>query len=955
MNEVNVLAELERAGRVYQWAGEDEVKIVCPFHKDKDPSCCVSVSKRAFRCPVAGCGAEGDIIKLLAALYSTSRAAVWQELQTRYTFDVAKTVDPDVIERWHRAIWQAGPLLQALRDRCVTDDMLRRYRIGVHEGRVTIPIKNDSGLYVNVRRYLPGAPGDQKMRNLRGRGKIRLFPPDQMRFDDVFVTGGEIKAIVAAEELNRHGIGAVCATAGEGNWAPELTAKFLGKGRVWTGLDVDDTGRMAAHDLCRQLSRVAKWVGDVELPLDRARFPHGDVNDYVAQGFTLFPLLEQCPQFYASTGDAANTAEGAEPEEMELGDAVNAEATGRRLRVKAVVSSLDTAPYIVPSKARVECSKDQDFCALCPVYTSASEEWVVPAESIAVLEMIGTSLDRQRDSLMRCIGIPRDCRVCKIDPTDFYNVEDAKVSPQLEITNRSTDRFMQPAYCIGPRLELNETYQLTGRLHPHPKNQQATLLVSEYETTQDALSTYVPRDLEALELFQPQEWTVESLTQKLDELYEDLEANVTHVYRRRDIHLFVDLAYHSPLLIKFDGPKPTKGWVDVLILGDSGQGKSEVACGSQGDGGFRAFYGLGEKMECKNASVAGVLGGVQKFGDRFFVTWGILPTHDKRLVILEEVKGASTEVIAKLTDMRSSGVAEIQKIEKRRTKSRTRQVWLSNPRSQQPMASYNFGIEAVRELIGGLEDIRRFDAVLIVSAGDVDAKEINQLRASRPHVEHRHRDELCRSLILWSWTRTAEQVEFEEAAAAFIMEAATEMCDEFTDVIPIVDRGSMRMKLARLSASLAARTFSHLGSEREGILVRRCHAEYIVAMLRRIYVSNSFGYDGYTAAVRLTQTLGDSKTLKKTINETPFPRDFVKSALHTDRIDLQDVQDWCGWHREDCQKLISVFVRKHALMREGRQYRKTPPFIQLLKEMLNNGCLIDRPDHVEEPSGQEEY
>ena len=68
-------------------------------------------------------------------------------------------------------------------------------------------------------------------------------------------------------------------------------------------------------------------------------------------------------------------------------------------------------------------------------------------------------------------------------------------------------------------------------------------------------------------------------------------------------------------------------------------------------------YKLGARHECKNATSAGLLGGLQQLGSRWFVSWGIIPMHDKRLVVLEEIKGTPIEVLAKLTDMRSSGIA----------------------------------------------------------------------------------------------------------------------------------------------------------------------------------------------------------------------------------------------------------------------------------------------------------
>jgi hypothetical protein len=512
----------------------------------------------------------------------------------------------------------------------------------------------------------------------------------------------------------------------------------------------------------------------------------------------------------------------------------------------------------------------------------------------------------------------------------------------LEIGSRGIDDVLQPALCVGHGLETNASYAFTGRMFPHPKTQQSILLISEATPTLDTLSTYQPAlaELSPLAVFQPTEWTVEAIDAKLKHVYDDLSANVTHIFERQSLHLMLDLTYHSVLLFPFDG-KPTKGWVETLVAGDSSQGKTETVLR------LMQHYNLGERIECKNATVAGLLGGLQQIGTRWFVTWGIIPMHDKRLVILEEIKGTSTDVIGKLTDMRSSGVAEIPKIEKRRTHARTRLVMVSNPRSDRPLSMYNFGVEVVKELIGALEDIRRFDAVLLVSAGQIESDKLNKLQQYRPHVPHVYTGTLCRNLILWAWTRSLEQVKFTDDAVLRILSEATRLCSEFTEMIPIVDRGSMRFKLARLAISLACRTFSH---DDVNVLVRECHVEYIAKFLETTYADTVFGYKDFSTAIELSNTLLSPDILKTALLQTPFPSDLIKNLLYTNEIELRDVCDWCSWDRNEGLQLLSLLVRKHAFIRDGAGYRKSAPFIEFLKNLLNSTELKtnDRPNYVAE-------
>lgn len=936
MSDINVLAELERIGWKFEFAGDDEVKVVCPFHDDTSPSCHINISKRVYKCQTAGCDAQGDFISFLAGALRSDRSTVLADLGSRYALDNTKVIETSVVERYHDAIWNSKHFLEQLHKRGVTDELIRKYRIGEFRGRITIPITNAGGMFVNIRRYLPGAPGADKMRNMRGRGQMRLWPLEQLDYEIIVICAGELKAIVAAHQLNRHHIGAITCTGGEGNWEAKFSQLFKDKS-VYVCYDIDDEGQKGAQVVLSQVYRFAQETFNVVLPLDKDEYPHGDVNDFCGPAINkrLLPVLEKSeawhPQRYQKE-------EYEEPADVELNTATHADSAKRRIRVTAVASAAQEASYTIPKKVQTLCPKDITECSLCPVFAESEDaEFEIPEESEALLEMVASPKSTQREAIMHAIGVPHSCKVCRFNPTEFYNVEDVRLSPRLEISERSVERTMQPAICIGKQIELNETYRMVGRMYPHPKTQQSTLLISKYETTQDALSSYKPDDLDSLKVFQPEEWTAASVHAKLHEIYEDFETNVTRIFQRRELHLAVDLAYHSPLLLPFDG-KVIKGWTEVLIVGDSSQGKSDTAIG------LKNHYGLGEKVECKNATVAGLLGGLQSMGNRWFVTWGVIPTHDQRLVILEELKGTDPEVIAKLTDMRSSGIAEIPKIEKRRTRARTRLLAVSNPRSDRPLLSYNFGVEAIKELIGALEDIRRFDFCLLVSQQDIDGAKLNELRRNRPVVSHRYTSDLCRALILWAWTRKDTEVKFEDAATSLILDAAVELSNEFTEQIPIIDKGSTRYKIARLAAALATRTFSNDG---DSLVVRECHVQVVVDVIRKVYNSSVFGYKAYSEALRVKNELIDEAVLKKQIQQVPFVKDFIEQLLHTNYIELVDIQDWCGWERREAQVLLSLLVRKHALRRERRAYRKTPPFIEMLKEMLDSD-LPNRPDFIEE-------
>ena len=373
--------------------------------------------------------------------------------------------------------------------------------------------------------------------------------------------------------------------------------------------------------------------------------------------------------------------------------------------------------------------------------------------------------------------------------------------------------------------------------------------------------------------------------------------------------------------------------MEGLVLGDSGQGKSETAANQM------RHYQLGEKIDSKSATVAGLMGGLQEVSKRHFITWGVIPLNDRRLVILEEVKGMSTEVIAKLTDMRSSGVAELAKIEKAKANARTRLIWITNPRSDQPLASYNFGVYAIKELIGALEDIRRFDIACLVASGDVSRDVLNIRDDVRPRKDHIYTSDLCRDLILWAWSRKVSDIHFEKDATEAVLAAAEAMGKKYVSTIPLVEAADQRLKLARMAASLAARTFSSDDSGTR-LIVRRCHAEYVHSFLDRLYSHPVFGYADYSKLVLGENTLRDVPEVEALIRSLPNAKDAVRSLLEWSGFSIMDWIDVTEHDKDEARMAIGQLVRKNAIKRgRGGLYYKTPAFIIMLRRIEETKVL----------------
>jgi hypothetical protein len=136
---------------------------------------------------------------------------------------------------------------------------------------------------------------------------------------------------------------------------------------------------------------------------------------------------------------------------------------------------------------------------------------------------------------------------------------------------------------------------------------------------------------------------------------------------------------------------------------------------------FVKHVGMGGYINGENARRTGVIGGVQRFGDSWVVTWGAIPMNDRGLLIIDEASGLEIDDVKDLSSTRSSGAVTINKIVKGEARARTRLLWLSNPRSGKNLADFYWkGYGAFQEYIPVAEDQARYDLVLTAAREDID-------------------------------------------------------------------------------------------------------------------------------------------------------------------------------------------------------------------------------------------
>jgi hypothetical protein len=338
-------------------------------------------------------------------------------------------------------------------------------------------------------------------------------------------------------------------------------------------------------------------------------------------------------------------------------------------------------------------------------------------------------------------------------------------------------------------------------------------------------------------------------------------------------------------------------------------------------------YNAGEIISCEAASFAGVIGGLQQLSGRdWAVTWGIIPINDRRLVVLDEISGLSHDEIASMSDIRSSGQAKLVKIQQEATWARTRLLWLGNPRKA-TMANYTWGVDAIRPLIGNAEDIARFDLAMAVTLHDVPAEIINQ--PTTPG-ELRYTSEACHTLLMWVWTRTPDQVVFSKRAERRVFDVANEVGKLYIEDPPLIQAANIRIKIARVAAAIAARTFS-TDRKYQKIMILPEHVDAAVKFMNSLYSMEEFGY-----LERSKEILSDRKEAEKNkssmasyLRERPILEKFLRGTGKFRRQDIEEIMDMS---REEANGVISTLYKNRMVRKVLGDIVVEPTLHSILRE-----------------------
>lgn len=963
--------------------GSGQFKAHCPFHADSTPSLHVN-AEGVYYC--FGCGAKGSPVDFVVfmergdhsddgvraepppARGEITRAFRWlveryhpereprapTPIRTAPKRPAQPPVDPAEIAGWVSDLAKHPDVLRFLSEaRGLSAETIQTHVLGYDErsGRITIPVYNAAGECVNVRKYLPPprAEGVPKVVSYaKGYGENRVYPLPAVE-EPILLCAGEMDTLLARQL----GYNACTFTSGEGTIPAPVDV--VGWKRAFVFYDNDEAGRKGTTRITAFLQDLGCEVRSVTFPPDTDGL---DLTDLVVQcHFTkeqLDGLLFDSRPRSAAPGNPGPAA--LEPVRVDpgntthLADAGHSDYANRqeRLVIEAFVVGKDTQPYLAPHTVVYECPSGADGrkpCADCPVMGGRLTH-TLTAKDEHLMRTIGCSDTQQIGVLKDLVGISPGCRHAKVVVESRQNLELVRISPPLDAVGRK-DRYdpgsfakehvQRHAFVRGIGITPNRSYAFTGYTGA-AKDQQVSHVFDEYAPLEtDAEAFHMTTELNrALRVFRPAKG--QSVWDKWTDIAQDLETNVHEIFDRHDMQMAFDLvAFSTCKGFFFRGRYVNRSWVQGLCIGDSGQGKSHIA------EELRWFYRAGLMFSCENARTTGLIGSCVQYGtNNWRIQWSAYPNANMGLLILDELHELKDGQFSELSTARSSGVASIRKVAGGETPARVRLLCLSNPSGvgdRRRLASFANGVEAVLELIPEIEDIRRFDFALTVATGEVASSVYNA--ANRAAVPHRYTSDLNHDLLLWAWSRSAEQIVFTSDAELACLEAATDMAERYSANVPLVEGADQRIKIARLAIAAAARTFSS-DSSGEQIVVTPAHVEFAHRYLEAIYTKPSMAYDEFSLQHREATDL--TPQLTQEIANALYhlqPRQRGEKGGWQRLLDvlrsfrrpflLRQLAEMLSLDEEDTRQLMSAFVAYNLVRHSSHGYVKTPRFIAWLR------------------------
>lgn len=680
----------------------DQLYANCPFHPDKTPSFTVNTTTHEWYCH--GCNKGGSEKEFLAEYFDVEPKIGKYAFEYWETKGTLPFPTEQQVEKYHQQLLKSPKDLAILQSFGITQQTIEELKLGLDDFRIIFPIKSRRGYWVNLRRYLPpqrriAETKEPKCLNVRGLGQRRYWPYIAFDKSEIVVVEGEKDCAAARSQ----GLNAVTGTGGSSIPSDEISL-FSGKDVVLM-LDADTVGQRSVNTYIQLLKPIAASIRII-------RLPQKDFVDYYTSCQLTGTTVDVWQ--YASTYleyeklKAATEAQDVSLVRSEFTEHLN---SWMKLRGMSVVG-VEPKIYTVPVKLRCVCG-NANCSKPCPLaFTPANDDLTqtIDVDPRQLLRFMN-SPDSAQDSYARQVF---GCKSVHAEAVDLINCQKLIFQESASFIDGLEEASFENRYGVylytDYRLNATMKYDFEACRVTDPTTQQNYYLIRDAECVTAVQPNIEP---ELIARFRQVGAKAHSAMDLINTYYEEWMPSLG-IEGRPDLFGAILLTYCSVTEIPWQGGV-IKGWLDTMCIGDTRTGKSQMAQR------FVKVLGMGGYINGENARRTGVIGGVQRFGDSWVVTWGAIPMNDRGLLMIDEASGLEVEDIKDLSSTRSSGAVTLNKIVKGEARARTRLLWFSNPRNGRNLSDFYWkGFGAFQEFIPVMEDQARFDLVISAAREDVD-------------------------------------------------------------------------------------------------------------------------------------------------------------------------------------------------------------------------------------------
>jgi len=930
----SIFSEVQKKSRA---DSKENVVGLCPFHEETEPS--FSYSRKTGQYSCFSCGAKGNIYTYVKEIKGKDKPLLWlaPELGIEVKPQKAKLkINPDIIlDAKDNLVKENRLKVDQLVAFGISEKIIISHNIGYKAGRFWFPIKDEVSDFVNIRKYDPESKKAKIISHAETRdgkrvgfGEDRLYPISALNKEVVYIFEGEKDTLVARSI----GINGITNTTGAKNWSKYWSPKFKDK-NVIICMDIDAAGRDGALIRAKSIFPFAAQVKIIHLPLDDSQHPRGDFTDYITvEGHTkdeFLQLVEDAPVY----GDGVSKDNN--EYKVILAEASKSKYIEKKCYIKNVLCcGKDHSPYGAPKSINAICfntKRSGEKCFNCKLL-DGSADVEIKRDDPVLLELIRENKQTILGRLKQYLGIVGKCKSFNLNVKEFYAIEKIRLVPDITY---NIEEDYEHVYRIGyyitdddTKIETNRSYNVHALTCLDTRSQHVQHQIYDIESSDTNIEDFVLDDASKEKLKKFQVEPGKTIDDKVNEIYKDL-SRLSHIYDREDMYLMIDLVYHSALTFDFQNKNIGKGWVEGAIVGDSAQGKSvytKFIC---------HHYGVGEFVSGESNSYAGLIGGLSQIGGNWQLQWGRIPLNDRRLVVIDEASGMSTESIASFSEIRSSGEAKIQKVMSEQTRARCRLLWLSNPRKDNVgIKNYPYGVQVIREIFGQPEDVRRVDIAMTVASGEVSNSVVNKTPET---FVPKFDSDSCHSLCMFAWSRKSTDILIDKEVEKHILKKACELSEIYSASIPLIEPADVRNKIARLTVSFAIRLFAI--DEKGKVRPTIEHVDYIIEFIKKLYNKPRFAYNDYSKKEFAKTNLLKPRDVCEILNLSDLENveDLLDSAIVSkmtisDCINSGSITDWSTKEKGYRDK-IKKLRRLNAIDEREKYYILQPGFIDFLKEL----------------------